>query len=223
MNSNKITKHYNIRKNNLKQSFRLKNINTSSSMDLSSLKFKNNLKMNNILPLTKRNKESNILNLFNYNSNNTSIKGGNEINKELNKDNLNIFMSEKNFKIYLKDNSKNFFSKSHIKKEINLSPLQTQFNINNFLNNEKRLIFHSNVLSKENSPKNSIDNYNSNLFKNRINKNKTKKIYINSEKFSEIKLNDFNFINKINIDCPEEEHFLHIKLNQRLNSFHKNF
>ena len=201
MNSNKINKNYNITKNNLKQSFRLKNINISSSMDLSSVKFKNNLKMNNILPLTKRNKESNIFNLFNYNSNNTSLKGGNEINKELNKDNLNIFMSEKNFKIYLKDNSKNFFSKSHIKKEINLSPLQTQFNNNNF-NNEKRLIFHSNLLSKENSPKNSIDNYNSNLFKNRINKKKTKKIYINSEKISEIKLNDFNFINKINIDCP---------------------
>ena len=221
MNSNKINKNYNITKNNLKQSFRLKNINISSSMDLSSVKFKNNLKMNNILPLTKRNKESNILNLFNYNSNNTSLKGGNEINKELNKENLNVFMSEKNIKIYLKDNTKNFFSKGHIKKEINLSPLQTQFN-NNF-NNEKRLIFHSNLLSKENSPKNSIDNYNSNLFKNRINKNKTKKIYINSEKFSEIKLNDFNFINKINIDCPEEEHFLHIKINQKLNSFHKNF
>jgi len=132
-------------------------------------------------------------------------------------------MSEKNFKIYLKDNSKNFFSKDHIKKEINLSPLQTQFNNEKFYNNEKRLIFHSNLLSKENSPKNSIDNYNSHLFKNRINKNKTKKIYINSEKFSEIKLNDFNFINKINIDCPEEEHFLRIKINQKLNSFHKNF
>ena len=221
MNSNKINKNYNITKNNLKQTFRFKNINISSSMDLSSVKFKNNLKMNNILPLTKRNKESNILNLFNYNSNNTSLKGGNEINKELNKENLNVFMSEKNIKIYLKDNSKNFFSKGHIKKEINLSPLQTQFN-NNF-NNEKGLIFHSNLLSKENSPKNSIDNYNSNLFKNRINKKKTKKIFINSEKISDIKLNDYNFINKINIDCPEEEHFLHIKINQKLNSFHKNF
>ena len=221
MNSNKINKNYNITKNNLKQSFRLKNINISSSMDLSSVKFKNNLKMNNILPLTKRNKESNIFNLFNYNSNNTSLKGGNEINKELNKENLNVFMSEKNIKIYLKDNSKNFFSKGHIKKEINLSPLQTQFN-NNF-NNEKGLIFHSNLLSKENSPKNSIDNYNSNLFKNRINKKKTKKIFINSEKISDIKLNDDYFINKINIDCPEEEHFLHIKINQKLNSFHKNF
>ena len=73
MNSNKINKNYNITKNNLKQSFRLKNINISSSMDLSSVKFKNNLKMNNILPLTKRNKESNILNLFNYISNNTSL------------------------------------------------------------------------------------------------------------------------------------------------------
>ena len=222
MNSNKINKNYNITKNNLKQSFRLKNINISSSMDLSSVKFKNNLKMNNILPLTKRNKESNIFNLFNYNSNNTSLKGGNEINKELNKENLNVFMSEKNIKIYLKDNSKNFFSKGHIKKEINLSPLQTQFNNNNF-SNEKRLIFHSNLLSKENSPKNSIDNYNSNLFKNRINKKKTKKIFINSEKISDIKLNDDYFINKINIDCPEEEHFLHIKINQKLNSFHKNF
>jgi hypothetical protein len=222
MNSNKINKNYNITKNNLKQSFRLKNINISSSMDLSSVKFKNNLKMNNILPLTKRNKESNIFNLFNYNSNNTSLKGGNEINKELNKENLNIIMSEKNIKIYLKDNSKNFFSKGHIKKEINLSPLQTQFNNNNF-SNEKRLIFHSNLLSKENSPKNSIDNYNSNLFKNRINKKKTKKIFINSEKISDIKLNDYNFINKINIDCPEEEHFLHIKINQKLNSFHNNF
>ena len=222
MNSNKINKNYNITKNNLKQSFRLKNINISSSMDLSSVKFKNNLKMNNILPLTKRNKESNILNLFNYNSNNTSLKGGNEINKELNKENLNIIMSENNIKIYLKDNSKNFFSKGHIKKEINLSPLQTQFNNNNF-SNEKRLIFHSNLLSKENSPKNSIDNYNSNLFKNRINKKKTKKIFINSEKISDIKLNGDYFINKINIDCPEEEHFLHIKINQKLNSFHKNF
>ena len=221
MNSNKINKNYNITKNNLKQTFRFKNINISSSMDLSSVKFKNNLKMNNILPLTKRNKESNILNLFNYNSNNTSLKGGNEINKELNKENLNVFMSEKNIKIYLKDNSKNFFSKGHIKKEINLSPLQTQFNNN--INNEKRLIFHSNLLSKENSPINSIDNYNSNLFKNRINKKKTKKIFINSEKISDIKLNDDYFINKINIDCPEEEHFLHIKINQKLNSFHKNF
>jgi hypothetical protein len=221
MNSNKINKQYNISKNNLKQTFKLKNINTSSSMDLSSLKFKNNLKSNNILPLTKRNKENNVLNFFNYNSNNTSLKGNNnDIYKETNKDNLNIFLSEKNFKIYLKDDNKKFFSRGNINKEINLSPLQTKFNNFN-INNEKKILFHSNVLSQENSPKNSIDN----LLKNRINKNKyTKKIYINSEKLSEIKHNNkLNFINNINIDCPEEEHFLQVKINQKLNTFHKNF